>query len=138
MNKILIKAINENIQHMEPCYNLELFTDDLYNGNYVDLIGNAYNIFAERVKEVPLNTWMCTDTMVGLYAYFFDGQFVAISWKPYRKSAERLFWESEELAQWVKKFIDSLLQEEYNKPILIENIEDDVDACLTRLLNWKN
>ncbi len=138
MNKILIKAIIENIQYMEPCYNLELFTYDLYNGNYVDLIGNAYNIFSERIKELSLNTWMCTDTMVGLYAYFFDGQFVAISWKPYHKSHAHLYWESEELAQFAKKFIDSLLQEEYYKPKLIDNIDTDVNECLTKLLNWKN
>jgi FPC/CPF motif-containing protein YcgG len=140
MNKIIEKSIAENIQSIEPCWDLESFTNDLYDNEYFDSCSAAYSLFSDRIQQLPLNTWRCTDTMVGLYAYFFDGEFVAISWQPYRKSQTSIFWETPEHAHKVKQFIDTLRHiKDYNTPpMLISNIEDDVDACLTRLLNWKN
>ena len=40
----------------------------------------------ERFEEVPLRTWICTDTRVGLYAILWNDQLVALTYQPARKS----------------------------------------------------
>lgn len=50
----------------------------------------------------------CTDTYVGLRAYFFDDKFVAQSWQPARRSDESFEWANKEGALKVRDYILSL------------------------------
>lgn len=40
----------------------------------------------EVFEEVPLRTWICTDTRVGLNAILWNDEFIALTYQPYRKS----------------------------------------------------
>ena len=50
----------------------------------------------------------CTDSYVGLRAYFFDGKFAALSFQGGRKSDENFEWASEEIAYDIRNYILSL------------------------------
>ena len=64
-----------------------------------------------RLVSYWIGQWMCTDTVVGYKAYFFDGVFVAMSKQEARKSDEEFEWASEELAVEDKKYLISLMEE---------------------------
>lgn len=78
--------------------------------------------FGERVKEHYVQKWMCTDQWVGLSAYYFDGELVAASWQPARKSDLKLEFVSKEAAIKIRDFMMSLqvADEEFVIPILDE------------------
>jgi hypothetical protein len=81
--------------------NIEDFERELETDTY---IGWSYK-FAERMKQVPIAEWICTDTMVGYYAYFFDKEFVAISSQLTRKSYTYFVWVSKEKANEIQDYI---------------------------------
>ena len=49
-------------------------------------IANWYN--QSRITSYYISNWICTDTVIGNKAYFFDGVPFAISFQKYRKSDE--------------------------------------------------
>lgn len=67
----------------------------------------------------------CTDSYVGLRAYFFDGKFAAISFQGGRKSDENFEWASEEIAYEIRNYILSLGVTPELKPKII-NIKEDL------------
>ncbi|MGZ3922003.1 MAG: hypothetical protein ACXVC7_17005 [Bacteroidia bacterium] len=80
--------------------------------------------FNERVKGYYVQKWLCTDTWVGLIAYYFDGELVAGSFQSARKSDTNYEFVSKELAYKVINFIISIIeQEEPNFNIIDENEE---------------
>lgn len=78
--------------------------------------------FGKRVKEHYIQKWMCTDTWVGMKAYYMDDEPVAASYQSARKSSVDLQFLSKEAAMKVREFIISLQveKEETNIPILDE------------------
>lgn len=56
--------------------------------------------FDNRMRAYPIRVWMCTDTMVGIYVYFLDGELVAVSCQSARRSAKIYRFVSEEA--WLK------------------------------------
>ena len=91
--------------------------------------------YKARVSYAEVNTWVCTDTLVGCYSHYLDGEFVAISYKSARKDDIHFFWVSKE---HMRKFIDFLLSIEINKDecldrcSLVEQLTDaDIDTLLT-------
>lgn len=102
---------------------LEDFNLSTYDGTF------DYTKFSERVSQADLVTWICTDTGVGIYAYYFDDKLVAVSFQPARKSYISLEWVSRELRVKMREFmlslytIDHVLEEFY----LIDNdVTDEV------------
>ncbi len=83
-----------------------------------------------QVKEV--NTWMCTDTLVGLFAYFLDGQFVCLRYQPYRKSDSMFIWASQEAAEMTRDYISSFVRQ----PRLILVVGLDTEIPDTWLIPW--
>lgn len=105
MSKTLKEVLASlDMNKLERAENLDDFEDDLNTGTYVGWSEK----FSDRMSRVPVHEWMCTDTMVGLYVYFFDNEQVAMSYQPARKSDVTITWFSEEKAKEVKDFIVTL------------------------------
>ncbi len=64
--------------------------------------------FNQRMSVQPIYTFMCTDTEVGVQAYFFDGEFCALSFQSSRKSDKEIYWKDKEIAVKVREYILSL------------------------------
>jgi len=52
----------------------------------VDVWSIDYDKFTQRIQTYWINSWLCTDSVVGLAAYFLDGEFIAIMSQSGRKS----------------------------------------------------
>lgn len=89
--------------------------------------------FGERVKEHYVEKWLCTDTWVGLKAYYFDGEPVAASMQTARKNDVKLEFVSEAAGVKIRDFMLSLMaeREEFKIPVLdeIEEIGDHYNVC---------
>lgn len=86
----------------------------------------GYNrLFNDRMIAYPINTWVCTDTRVGVYAYFFDLRLVAVSFQQGRKWPVEFHWISVGEAVPVRDFILSLSEPEYNYVLIDLNTKVD-------------
>ncbi len=134
MIKIILDAIQENYAKMEPSDDVSKICNEFdIDDSYID-----WNKFSEHVSNIPLNTWMCTDTIVGLWAIFLDNEFVALKWQSARKSRERIFWESEELALKTKKFLDSIHNQTYNIDLIqdVNDTDQEIENKFIELMNY--
>lgn len=87
----------------------EDFADELRIPHYYfEWKENAWDLFTERVKAVPVYTWYCTDTEVGILAFFLDSELVCLSFQTGRKMDENFYWLSKEAAKSVSDFIETL------------------------------
>jgi hypothetical protein len=95
-------------------------------------LSNLFNIFDlywsedERLKCYFIKKWYCTDSYVGLRAYFLDGEFVAISNQTGRKSCEDFTFTSLESSKKVRDYLLSLVDGEnkINVDLLDDNVLD--------------
>lgn len=62
-----------------------------------------------RLKVYKVRTWMCTDTLVGLFAYFLDDEFVCISWQRGRKSDTDISFVDNNAGNKVSEFLKSFV-----------------------------
>lgn len=87
---------------------------DIYNISKVLVDGSLSWIpdekYSGRLKFKYYQTWVCTDTKVGVGAYYLDDEFVAFSEQPARKSSERIEFASKESALKLKKFLEQFLE----------------------------
>lgn len=67
-----------------------------------------YGEFEKHMKKYWIHSWNCTDTWVGLAAYFFKEELVAVSYQSARKNDETFEWVSNEAATNVRDFIIEL------------------------------
>jgi hypothetical protein len=79
--------------------------------------------FEERVVSVAINEWLCTDTMVGVYAIYMDGKFVALSMQSARKNYVDYYWQSQADADAMRKFIRSLSDQD--DPLVVNLIKPE-------------
>lgn len=63
----------------------------------------------ERLKYCYYQSWICTDTKVGIRVWYFDDRAVCVSYKPYRKHTEDFYWFSKEYYHGVKTYLESLI-----------------------------
>lgn len=87
--------------------------------------------FGERVKKHWIYNWMCTDTWVGLAAYYMDGEPVAVSFQSARKSDENIEFVSKEAGYKVRDFIVSLMEPEEAPSFSVADLEEDVGPGYT-------
>lgn len=113
-----ISTLSAAIATIEP--NLDTLEAELETGTYLGW-SEAFN---ERVKCRCINTWTCTDTLVGLNAYYLDNEFVAFSFQSARKSDIHFYWVSLEIAKRVKTFILELSGEDQLKITLISDLKE--------------
>lgn len=62
----------------------------------------------KRLTAYHIVTWYCTDSYVGLRAYFLDDEFIGISEQSGRKSNEDFKFVSKEIALKVRFYLESL------------------------------
>lgn len=79
-----------------------------------------------RLKSYFIRIHYCTDSYVGIKAYFLDNEFVALSTKYGRKYSEEFEFVSIDVAEKVKKYLLSLLvPDDYPTNVKIINYLDD-------------
>ena len=103
-----------------PVYDFNAFDASL--GTEIWYSGDAE--IGKHLTASRIISWTCTDTGVGILAYFFNEKFVAFSKQPYRKADEVLYWVSEEDANVVRSFLLTF-QTSSNKPRMIVDINLD-------------
>ena len=107
----------------------EIDKNNPYSPSWGDL-ANEFNIYNldwsedQRLKYYFIKKWYCTDTYVGIRAYFLDDEFVAISTQSGRKMDEDFSFVSKELANKLKIYLRSLV-EEVDEDIHLDVIEED-------------
>ena len=79
----------------EPFMDIGDMENDLQSATYMGYSEEA----GERIKRIVINEWLDSDTMVGVYAYYFDDNFAAISFQSGRKTPVEFKWESIEVAR---------------------------------------
>lgn len=106
------------------CFNEDAFLSDFnLSACYAKF---DYRTFGQRVTTADLITWLCTDTQVGLYSYYFDNELVAISYQSARKSDLTLFWVNTESRKTMREFILSIYTPE-QEPDGFWLIDDQID-----------
>lgn len=101
-------TLNQLIKDINP--NLETPPDWEQLGSLFNL-PISYNS-DKRLKAYFIQRWFCTDSYVGLRAYFLDKEFVATSWQRGRKLDEEFTFVSKEKCKELYSYISSLIREE--------------------------
>lgn len=109
---------------------LESFAQELFNSPPYDGWSGA---FCEQVKGYYIQKWLCTDTWVGLIAYFWNGEPLAVSWQSARKSTENFSFVSLDVAGRLKDFIRELTETNDPDPTLAD-LDEDLGETYT--VNW--
>ncbi len=78
-----------------------------------------------KIECLGISTWICTDTQVGLHAYYFEQEFVGLSTQKYRKSNKNFFWVSEDAYRMVRTYLESLVEDQPMFNAIPENLEID-------------
>lgn len=77
--------------------------------------------FKPRLISYPVETWLCTDTIVGMNSIFLDDEWVGYSMQTGRKCDRFFYWKDKESLKKVKEYCLSLLdEEEWNFELAIE------------------
>jgi hypothetical protein len=118
----VIEAIKARVDLNNPEYwvNMESFVSELETGLGYFWNKEADDEFNKRLKAYPIATWLCTDSVVGYYAYYFDGYFIAMSTQMGRKCDKNFIWISKEKALEVRDYILELYAKHEE---VLENIQ---------------
>jgi hypothetical protein len=83
-----------------------------------------------RLKAYFIKTWYCTDSWVGIRAYFLDGEFVALSNQSGRKGDEDFEFVNKESAKKVEDYLRSLVVENRVEPYfdILEGLDDEIPS----------
>jgi len=111
MKTMKLKDVIKNINFEDKNIQSDIDWENL--GNTFD-IPNYWSLWfeQERLKAYFIQKWYCTDSYVGVRAYFLDGKFIAVSSQLGRKMDEDFAFVSKEDAENLKKYIESLINEE--------------------------
>ena len=103
----------ENLKQDKWFYPQELLEEfEIYESISVD----------DRLTKKWFESWICTDTEVGIAVYFLDNELICVSWQPYRKSDEEFWFISEELGKKLYDYFLSLKGEDKKLFNLIETL----------------
>ena len=108
---------------------LEKQGKDVYaSEDIADVFGiNDYIEFDKRIKCVFLRPHYCTDSWVGIRAYFLDGEFVAISTQIGRKYDETFKFRSQESALKVRDYILSLIPKKELDINILSELDEEIE-----------
>ena len=100
--------------------------------NYSDIYGmcqHEFDIYGwieqggnPRLISCYYDTWVCTDSQVGLRVWYLDNEPVCISFMPYRKSTESFQWISKDLFLKVEGYLNSLVSKDFDINIVDEGV----------------
>jgi hypothetical protein len=74
----------------------------------------------DRLTKKWFESWLCTDTEVGIAVYFLDGEIACVSWQPYRKSDEEFYFVSEEASRELHKYFLSFMEDKVELKFITE------------------
>ncbi len=97
-------------------WDFEKLGSDLGVYNLYDVDGDVFN----HIKEFPLHTWNCTDTMVGWNALYLNNELICISYQAGRKCDKNYFWASKEMAEKTREYLLSALVRNENLALLCD------------------
>ena len=81
-----------------------------------------------RLATIPIHTWLCHDTFVGVHAIYFDGNFAALTFQSARKSEVEYRWVSLGMAEQVRTWLRSIDPGYNSKPeVLVFGPDDRID-----------
>jgi len=103
--KKIISEIDFNNKKMHSDINWEIL------GNIFDIYDSFYSE-EKRLKSYFIKKRYCTDSFVGIRAYFFDDEFIALSSQDGRKSKEDFTFVSKEKAETLKEYLLTLVHKE--------------------------
>jgi hypothetical protein len=89
-----------------------------------------YVPFDDRLKMVFVRPHYCTDSWVGVRAYYLDGEFVALSTQKGRKYDEEFQFVSNEAAMKVKDYVISFVEPQYDIKIA-DKLDEEIDDFYT-------
>ncbi len=89
------------------------------------------HLFCDEVEAYHITKWICTDTWVGLTAYFYQDKPVAVSFQPARKSDTTVLFVSNEAAETMRTYILSLMDEKEKYSPSIIGIDEEIDDFYT-------
>lgn len=106
---------------------IEDFANDLIS----NWCGSGWsNEFSEQVKGYYIQKWLCTDTWVGLTAWYWKDEPLAISWQNARKSSEVFSFYSQDVADRLRIYIKELL-EVHDPEVDLIDLEEDLGETYT-------
>lgn len=85
---------------------------------------DADNEWERRTREHYIETWLCTDTWVGVSIIFLDAIPIAVTQQPARKSDTIYKWISKEAHDKMREFVLSLVKTEVPK-IDLMNLDEE-------------
>jgi hypothetical protein len=95
-------------------------------------LGRVFDLFNfidsddERLTAYFIKVHYCTDSYVGIRAYFLDGEFVALSHQVGRKYHEDFGFVSQEIAIKVKDYLRSLINDDATEYELLEGLDAEI------------
>lgn len=122
---MLLKDIIANLDKSEAilCDNIKWDLEDIMSSLNLSCYGvNQSETY--RLKSYWLGKHLCTDTHVGIKAYFLDDEFVCLGKQNARKSTEWIRWVSDDCATKVRQYILSLVDVEDDCPELLDMNEE--------------
>lgn len=87
--------------------------------------------------RATLHEWICTDTMVGVYMYFWKGEFLAATSQDGRKCPVTVTFASREIALRFKEYMDSLLVKEEIEIPVFSDYEDEMGEGFRVYGEWQ-
>ena len=91
------------------------------------------NEFSENVKGYWIQKWLCTDTWVGLTAWYWGDEPLAVSWQSARKNDETFQFVNKEIAERLRIYIKTILETHDPEPTIVD-LEEDLGETYT--VSW--
>ena len=112
-----LAEIIEKLDKSHP-YQVDVYDEDLVSELQ---IANEYGWYEqEKLVFYTVSNWYCTDSEVGLRAYFFENVFVAMSNQTGRKCSEEFEWVSFELFQKVREYVLAFHNRKVHAPLILD------------------
>ena len=96
----------------------------------VDEFDIDYSKLDKRFQQFPVYTWMCTDTMVGIYAIALDGTLVAYTTQEGRKCHTNMYYINREMQDWAVQVVQQCRREKETQYNLVDDqiLDSDITA----------
>ncbi len=117
--------LSEIIEHLDKSKTNEDYLDLECLANELEIYDFLNTHETDKIKVYWIANHYCTDTFVGLRAYFIDDKLFAVSNQDGRKSDEKFCWISADSREFVKNYIRSLVEVEQGNFSLL-NMEEDL------------
>jgi hypothetical protein len=116
--------LSEIIKRLDKSETNEDYVDITYLATKFDIYDNLVTYDVPNIKIYWIAKHLCTDTWVGLRAYFIDGELFAVTRQNARKSDEEFKWVSEYMYEYVRLYILSLTEKDEHNFELVDMEED--------------